>query len=35
LELLITYAYKLFILQRWENIRDADKTILLEQVLQH
>ena len=35
LELLITYAYKLLILQRWENIRDADKTILLEQVLQH
>ena len=35
LELLITYAYKLFILWRWENIRDADKTILLEQVLQH
>ena len=35
LDLLITYAYKLLILQRWENIRNADKTILLEQALQH
>ena len=35
LDLLITYAYKLLILQRWENIREADTTILLEQALQH
>jgi hypothetical protein len=35
LDLLITYANKLLILQRWENIRSADKTILLEQALQH
>jgi len=35
LDFLITYAYKLLILQRWENIRSADKTILLEQALQH
>ncbi|MCJ7742597.1 MAG: DUF2764 domain-containing protein [Methanoregula sp.] len=35
LDLLITYAYKLLILQRWENIREADKTILLEHALQH
>ena len=35
LDLLITYAYKLLILQRWENIRSADGTILLEQALQH
>ena len=35
LDLLITYAYKLLILQRWENIRNADGTILLEQALQH
>jgi hypothetical protein len=35
LDLLITYAYKLLILQRWENIRQADTTILLEQALQH
>ncbi len=35
LDVLITYAYKLLILQRWENIRNADTTILLEQALQH
>ena len=35
LDLLITYAYKLLILQRWENIRQADTTVLLEQALQH
>lgn len=35
LELLITYAYKLLILQRWESIRSADKEALLEQALQH
>jgi hypothetical protein len=32
---LITYAYKLLILERWEKIRNADKTFLLEQYLQH
>ena len=32
---LITYAYKLMILQRWENIRSANGMILLEQALQH
>jgi len=31
LAVLITYAYKLLILQRWENIRSADGTYLLEQ----
>ncbi|MCX5854627.1 MAG: DUF2764 family protein, partial [Deltaproteobacteria bacterium] len=35
LAVLITYAYKLLILQRWENIRSADGTILLGQALQH
>jgi hypothetical protein len=35
LGLLITYAYKLLILQRWENIREADTTILLEQAISH
>jgi len=35
LDLLITYAYKLLILQRWENIRSANGTILLEQSLPH
>ena len=35
LDFLITYAYKLLILQRWEDIRSADGTILLEQALQH
>jgi hypothetical protein len=35
LDVLITYAYKLLILQRWENIRSADGSILLEQALQH
>ncbi|MDD1700091.1 MAG: DUF2764 domain-containing protein [Methanoregula sp.] len=35
LDFLITYSIKLLILQRWENIRSADGTILLEQVLQH
>jgi hypothetical protein len=34
LEFLILYAYKLLILERWENIRSADGTILLEQALQ-
>jgi len=33
LDLLITYAYKILILHRWENIRIADKTILLEEAL--
>jgi len=32
---LITYAYKLLILNRWENIRSADGSILLGQALQH
>ena len=35
LDVLITYAYHLLILQRWEDIRSADGTILLEQALQH
>lgn len=35
LDFLITYACKLRILERWENIRSADGTILLEQALQH
>jgi hypothetical protein len=35
LDFLITYAYQLFILQRWENIRSADSRILLEQALAH
>ena len=35
LDVLITYAYKLLLLQRWENIRSADGTILLEQALPH
>ena len=35
LDLLITYAYKLLIIHRWESIRSADGTILLEQALQH
>jgi hypothetical protein len=35
LDFLITYAYKLLILVRWENIRGADKTVLLENVMQH
>jgi len=34
LDFLITYAHKLLILQRWENIRSADGTILLDQALQ-
>lgn len=34
LAVLITYAYKLLILQRWENVRTAFGTILLEQALQ-
>ena len=33
LEFLITYAYKLMILERWEKIRNADKAALLEQTL--
>jgi hypothetical protein len=35
LDFLITYAYKLLILQRWENLRNADGKILIEQALQH
>jgi len=35
LVVLITYAYKLLILQRWENIRSTDGSILLEQALEH
>ncbi len=35
LDFLITYAYKLLILQRWENIHSADATILLEQAFGH
>jgi hypothetical protein len=35
LDFLITYAGKLLILERWENIRSADGTVLLEQALQH
>ncbi|MCK9590693.1 MAG: DUF2764 domain-containing protein [Methanoregula sp.] len=35
LVVLITYAYKLLILQRWANIRRADGTNLLDQALQH
>ena len=35
LDFLITYSIKLLILQRWENVRNAEGTILLEQVLQH
>ena len=35
LDVLITYAYQLLILQRWEQIRSADGTVLLEQALQH
>jgi hypothetical protein len=34
LDFLITYAYKLLILQRWEDIRSADGMILLEQAVQ-
>ncbi|MDD1715460.1 MAG: DUF2764 domain-containing protein [Methanolinea sp.] len=33
LPLLITYAYKLLILERWEKIRNADTAILLDQAL--
>jgi len=35
LDFLITYACKLLILERWETIRNAGGTILLEQALQH
>jgi hypothetical protein len=35
LDLLITYAYKLLILQRWENIRSAEGTLLIEHTLPH
>ncbi|MCX6690378.1 MAG: hypothetical protein NTZ39_11930, partial [Methanoregula sp.] len=35
LNVLITNAYKLLILQLWENIRSSDTTILLEQALQY
>jgi hypothetical protein len=34
LDVLITYAYQLLILQRWEQIRSADGTVLLGQALQ-
>jgi len=34
LEFLILYAYRLLILLRWDNIRSADRTAMLEQVLQ-
>jgi hypothetical protein len=34
LAVLVTYAYKLLILQRWENIRSAHGSILLEHVLE-
>jgi hypothetical protein len=34
LDALITYAYRLLILQRWEQIRTADGTALLAQALQ-
>ncbi len=33
LEFLILYAYRLLILLRWDNIRSADRTAMLEQVL--
>jgi hypothetical protein len=35
LDFLITYACKLLILERWEKIRNADGTILLEQAVPH
>jgi hypothetical protein len=35
LYVLITYACKLLILQRWENIRSADRTMLIKRALQH
>ncbi len=35
LDSLIIYAYKLHILVRWENIRQAEGALLLEQVLQN
>lgn len=35
LDHLIVYAYKLLILQRWENIRNADGTSLLTQAIGH
>jgi len=35
LDSLIIYAYKLGILQRWENIRQSDGALLLEQVLRN
>jgi len=35
LDLLITYAYKLMILERWENIRNADGTTLLKKALEY
>jgi hypothetical protein len=34
LDFLITYAAKLLILERWENIRNAEGAVLLEQALQ-
>lgn len=33
-DLLITYAYKLLILTRWENVRNADAARMLEQILE-
>lgn len=35
LDFLIIYTYKLMILERWQKIRAADKTLLLEQSLQN
>jgi len=35
LDFLITYAYKLSILQRWENVRNANGMFLLAQALRH
>ena len=35
LDHLIVYAYKLLILQRWENVRSADGTSLLKQATGH
>lgn len=35
LDFLVTYACKLLILERWEAIRNADGTVLLERALEH
>ncbi len=35
LDSLVTYAYRLLILHRWENVRNAVPRALLEQALQH